>query len=97
MHALSLGKRDGGMSERVQAIAAAMRGAKLDVYASGHIVQRMWDRWAFLATLAGGTKRGESAGCSDRCIRLKKPRHCCRDFARSLGEKGAVRDGDARF
>src|ERR1700716_1785916 len=55
MHALSFGERDGGMSERVNAIATAMQGAKFDVNASETIVQDMWDKWVFLATLAGGT------------------------------------------
>jgi 2-dehydropantoate 2-reductase len=55
MHAISFGERDGGMSERIQAIATAMQGAKFDVHASEKIVQDMWDKWVFLATLAGGT------------------------------------------
>jgi 2-dehydropantoate 2-reductase len=55
MHALSFGERDGGMSERVNAVATAMQGAKFDVNASEKIVQDMWDKWVFLATLAGGT------------------------------------------
>jgi len=55
MHALTFGERDGGMSERIRAIAAAMQGAKFDVNASEKIVQDMWDKWVFLATLAGAT------------------------------------------
>jgi 2-dehydropantoate 2-reductase len=55
MHALSFGERDGGMSERIQAIATAMQGAKFDAHASEKIVQDMWDKWVFLATLAGAT------------------------------------------
>jgi 2-dehydropantoate 2-reductase len=55
MHALSFGERDGGMSERIQAIATAMQGAKFDAHASEKIVREMWDKWVFLATLAGAT------------------------------------------
>ncbi|HWZ70226.1 MAG TPA: 2-dehydropantoate 2-reductase [Casimicrobiaceae bacterium] len=55
MHALSFGERDGGISERIQAIATAMQGAKFEVHASEKIVQEMWDKWVFLATLAGAT------------------------------------------
>jgi len=55
MHALSFGERDRGMSERTQAIATAMQGAKFDAHASEKIVQDMWDKWVFLATLAGAT------------------------------------------
>ena len=52
---LSFSERDGGMSERIRAIAAAMQGAKFDVNASEKIVQDIWDKWVFLATLAGAT------------------------------------------
>jgi 2-dehydropantoate 2-reductase len=52
---ICFGERDGGMSEAIHAIATAMQDAKFDVNASEKIVQDMWDKWVFLATLAGGT------------------------------------------
>jgi 2-dehydropantoate 2-reductase len=54
-HSLSFGERDGSDSERVRRIAQAMAGANFEPYASGTIVQDMWDKWVFLASLAGIT------------------------------------------
>lgn len=55
MHHLGFGERDGGDSERVRRIAQAMAGANFDSRASSHAVQDMWDKWVFLASLAGIT------------------------------------------
>ncbi|HZZ09191.1 MAG TPA: 2-dehydropantoate 2-reductase [Paraburkholderia sp.] len=54
-HALTFGELEGGSSERVQAIAEAMAGANFDVTVSDNILLRMWEKWVFLATLAGST------------------------------------------
>jgi len=54
-HQLSFGERSGALSDRIAAIAAAMTGAKFDAKASPDIVQEMWEKWVFLATLAGAT------------------------------------------
>lgn len=54
-HSLSFGERDGSDSERVQRIAQAMAGANFEPHASTTIVQDMWDKWVFLASLAGIT------------------------------------------
>ncbi|WP_426664585.1 2-dehydropantoate 2-reductase [Rhodanobacter aciditrophus] len=54
-HSLGFGERDGSDSERVQRIAQAMAGANFEARASGHVVQDMWDKWVFLASLAGIT------------------------------------------
>ena len=54
-HSLSFGERDGSDSERVRRIAQAMAGANFEPHASGTIVQDMWDKWVFLASLAGIT------------------------------------------
>ena len=55
VHMLSFGERDGSMSDRVQAIAAAMQGAHFDARPSNHILPAMWEKWVFLASLAAGT------------------------------------------
>lgn len=55
MHALSLGERDNKLSERVQRIADCLKGAQFEVNASNQILQEMWEKWVFLATLAGAT------------------------------------------
>jgi 2-dehydropantoate 2-reductase len=51
---LALGERDGKLSDRVRAIAkvfASISGA----VASEHIIQDMWEKWVFLASVAGAT------------------------------------------
>ncbi len=50
LQALSLGERDGTMSPRVEALAAAFAGC--GGRASGTILQDMWEKWVFLASLA---------------------------------------------
>lgn len=55
IHRLAFGERAGGLSERVEAIAAVMRGAKFETRASEAILGEMWDKWVFLASLAAST------------------------------------------
>ncbi|WP_116140603.1 2-dehydropantoate 2-reductase [Trinickia diaoshuihuensis] len=55
MHAIVFGELDGARSARVEAIAAALRTGGFDVDATDAIVQQMWEKWVFLATLAGST------------------------------------------
>lgn len=54
-HSLSFGERDGTMSDRVRAIESCMAGARFEAHASDSILLQMWEKWVFLATLAGGT------------------------------------------
>jgi 2-dehydropantoate 2-reductase len=54
-HELSFGERDGGRSGRIDAIAGEMAGVLFKARASEQILQEMWEKWVFLATLAGGT------------------------------------------
>nr|WKF62188.1 2-dehydropantoate 2-reductase [Paraburkholderia busanensis] len=54
-HAITFGELAGGASARVQAISDAMAGANFDVAVSDNILLRMWEKWVFLATLAGST------------------------------------------
>src|SRR6202161_488450 len=55
MQSLNFGERDGRLSERVQAIADAMASGNFGSVASEHIVQEMWEKWVFLASLAAST------------------------------------------
>jgi 2-dehydropantoate 2-reductase len=55
VHGLTFGERTGGRSERVDAIAAAMTGAKFVATASENILLDLWEKWVFLAALAGIT------------------------------------------
>ncbi|KLD65972.1 2-dehydropantoate 2-reductase [Dyella japonica] len=54
-HSLTFGERDGSRSERVERILAAMSNAKFEPRLSTTILQDMWDKWVFLASLAGIT------------------------------------------
>jgi 2-dehydropantoate 2-reductase len=54
-HELSFGERDGGLSDRVKRIASLMDGVRFNAHASTEIVLEMWEKWAFLASLAGST------------------------------------------
>lgn len=54
-HSLTFGERDGSRSARVEAVLAAMAGARFEPRLSTTILQDMWDKWVFLASLAGIT------------------------------------------
>jgi 2-dehydropantoate 2-reductase len=54
-HELSFGERNGALSDRINAIAQLMEGARFNAHASAEILQEMWEKWVFLASLAGST------------------------------------------
>ncbi|GGA15348.1 2-dehydropantoate 2-reductase [Dyella caseinilytica] len=54
-HRLTYGERDGSRSERVEHIEQAMLKANFESFLSSSILQDMWDKWVFLASLAGIT------------------------------------------
>ncbi|RQH10076.1 2-dehydropantoate 2-reductase [Paraburkholderia dinghuensis] len=55
IHAIGFGELGGGVSRRAQAIADTLSNAGFDVTASDRILQEMWEKWVFLASLAGST------------------------------------------
>jgi 2-dehydropantoate 2-reductase len=55
MQSLNFGERDGKLSDRVRAISEAMASGKFGSVASENIVQEMWEKWVFLASLAAST------------------------------------------
>jgi 2-dehydropantoate 2-reductase len=55
MQSLTFGERDGTMSDRVRAIAEDMASGKFGSVASANIIQEMWEKWVFLASLAAST------------------------------------------
>lgn len=55
MQSLSFGERDGKLSTRVRALADVMASGNFGGIASEHIVQEMWEKWVFLASLAAST------------------------------------------
>lgn len=52
---LTLGERAGGMSPRVEAIAAICAKAAFDTVASPDVTQAIWEKLSFLATMAAAT------------------------------------------
>jgi 2-dehydropantoate 2-reductase len=55
MQSLNFGERDGGMSDRVRAIWAVVAADHTGAVASENIMQDMWEKWVFLASLAAST------------------------------------------
>jgi 2-dehydropantoate 2-reductase len=55
MQSLNFGERDGKLSERVRAIFEPMAAGKFGAVASENIIQEMWEKWVFLASLAAAT------------------------------------------
>jgi 2-dehydropantoate 2-reductase len=55
MQSLTFGERDGKMSDRVRAIAEVFASGKFGSVASENIIQEMWEKWVFLASLAAST------------------------------------------
>jgi len=54
-HLLTFGERDGNRSPRIDAILQEMSRANFESRASSVILLEMWEKWVFLATLAGIT------------------------------------------
>jgi 2-dehydropantoate 2-reductase len=54
-HGLTFGDRKEPRSARVETIAAQFKGAVFDARVSGNILQAMWEKWVFIASLAGIT------------------------------------------
>lgn len=54
-HSLTFGERDGTRSARAEAIASAFAGARFEARLSETILQEMWEKFVFIASLAGIT------------------------------------------
>ncbi|HEV2545670.1 MAG TPA: 2-dehydropantoate 2-reductase [Methylobacterium sp.] len=61
LHSLTYGERDGSRSERLGRIEAQMEGVRFQPRSSDKILLEMWEKWGFLATLAGATTSMRSA------------------------------------
>jgi 2-dehydropantoate 2-reductase len=55
IHALIFGARGEDQSARAAKVAAALGGARFDARQSAEILLEMWEKWVFLATMAGIT------------------------------------------
>jgi 2-dehydropantoate 2-reductase len=54
-HTLGFGELDGSRGERIEAVSQTFAGAKVDAQLSTAILQDMWEKWIFIATMAGIT------------------------------------------
>ena len=90
VHQISFGERDGSLSHRVMAIGERMQGARFEHHPSPSILLEMWEKWVFLATLAGSTCLLRAAvgdicaspGGTDLVLRLLEE---CRSIAETAG------------
>jgi 2-dehydropantoate 2-reductase len=90
MQELAYGERDGTLSPRVERLHAAIAGAGFTARASSTIMQEMWEKWVFLASLGGitcllrGTVGDIEAvpGGADLALRLLRE---CAEVARASG------------
>jgi len=55
LHRLTFGARDGFLDSRLREVATILDGAGFDLRLSDTITQEMWEKWVFIATLAGAT------------------------------------------
>jgi 2-dehydropantoate 2-reductase len=55
LQSLTFGERDGKSSDRVRAIAGVMDKGNFGSKTSDDIIQEMWEKWVFLASLAAST------------------------------------------
>jgi 2-dehydropantoate 2-reductase len=55
MQSLNFGERDGKLSDRIRAIAVETASGNFGAVASENIIQEMWEKWVFLASLAAAT------------------------------------------
>lgn len=55
MHSMSFGERGTPKGDRAKRIEAALQGSMFEARASDVIMQEMYEKWVFLATLAGAT------------------------------------------
>jgi 2-dehydropantoate 2-reductase len=55
LQSLTFGERDGKMSDRVRAVADNFKSGNFGASASEHVIQDMWEKWVFLASIAAST------------------------------------------
>jgi 2-dehydropantoate 2-reductase len=55
MQSLTFGERDGKMTDRVHAIAEVFKSGNFGAVASENVLQDMWEKWTFLASIAAST------------------------------------------
>jgi 2-dehydropantoate 2-reductase len=88
-HVLTFGERDGTRSERVETILAELTPGGFKTVLSETILLEMWEKWTFIATLAGMSclmraSLGDivTAGAGDLSLALRDE---CMEIARAAG------------
>jgi 2-dehydropantoate 2-reductase len=90
IHKLAFGERDGVISDRIHHVASILDNAGFDASLSDHIVQEMWEKWVFLATLAGVTclmraPIGDIVASPGGCELIRSLLEECRAIAEGAG------------
>ena len=81
LQVLAFGERDGTKSARVDAIASQFAGARFDARATPDILQEMWEKWIFIATVASLTSSmrapiGDIVGAGGQDVALALFKEC---------------------
>ena len=101
MHSITFGERDGSASSRMRQVTEAFADAGFDSRPSSNVLQAMWDKWLFLASLAGITclmrgSIGEIAaapgGTTATLTLLDECRSVAEQFAHAPNERVLERD-----
>ena len=82
LHGITFGERDGAASPRSLAIEAALSGAGFDLRRSAGILQEMWEKWVFIASVAGLTclmraSIGDIVAAGATELNLRMVDECC--------------------
>jgi 2-dehydropantoate 2-reductase len=93
-HQLGFGELDGSRSARIEAVSETLAGAKIEAQLSTAILQDMWEKWIFIATMAGITclmraSLGDVETAGGRNIALALFEECATIAGKNLHVPGA--------
>ncbi|HEY6923441.1 MAG TPA: ketopantoate reductase family protein [Steroidobacteraceae bacterium] len=93
-HQLGYGELDGSVSARIEAVSETFAGTKIDSRLSTAILQDMWEKWIFIATMAGITclmraSLGDVEAAGGRNIALALFEECATIAGKNLHVPGA--------
>jgi len=93
-HLLGYGELDGSRSARVESVSEAFGGANIEPQLSTAILQDMWEKWIFIATMAGITclmraSLGDIETAGGRNIALALLEECATIAGKNLHVPGA--------
>jgi len=93
-HLLGYGEPDGSRSARIEAVSETFAGTKMEPQLSTAILQDMWEKWIFIATMAGITclmraSLGDIETAGGRNIALALLEECAAIAGKNLHVPGA--------